>query len=53
MKLNIPYGNAWIDFEIPDRNFIGKMDPVFVEPVKDIEKANSWGNRESDWDKND
>jgi len=39
MKLNIPYGNAWIDFEIPDRNFIGKMDPVFVEPVKDIEKA--------------
>ena len=39
MKLDIPYGKEKIAFNIPDKNLIGKMDPLFVEPVDDVRKA--------------
>ncbi len=39
MRLKVPYGKANIEFEIPDRNCIGKMDPEFTEPIEDPRKA--------------
>lgn len=54
MKVTIPYGNTTIAFAIPEKNFIGKMDPEFTEPVSDVQKAvlaaidNPIGNRSID-----
>lgn len=38
MKVSIPYGNERIDFDIPDRNFAGMMDPAFVPEADNPEQ---------------
>ena len=38
MKVSIPYGNEQIDFDIPDRNFAGMMDPAFVPEADNPEQ---------------
>ncbi len=39
MKVSIPYGHENISFEIPDKNFIGMMDPEFVPAIEDLARA--------------
>lgn len=39
MKVTLPYGNEKISFEVPEKNFIGMMDPGYVPPLKDLEGA--------------
>ncbi len=39
MKVTLPYGYKNINFEIPDKNFIGMMDPEFVPAIEDLAGA--------------
>lgn len=39
MKVTMPYGKEKITFSVPDKNFIGMMDPDFTEPLKDLKGA--------------
>lgn len=39
MNVTLPYGHDKIQFEIPDKNFIGMMDPPFVPAIDDLEAA--------------
>lgn len=39
MKVTLPYGNEKISFEVPEKNFIGMMDPGYVPPLADLEGA--------------
>lgn len=39
MHVELPYGNEKIGFDIPEKNFIGMLDPEFVPPVDDIKEA--------------
>ena len=39
MKITMPYGKEKVRFEIPDQNFIGMMDPEFVNPIADLDRA--------------
>lgn len=39
MKVTLPYGNESISFEVPEKNFIGMMDPAYVPPLEDLEGA--------------
>lgn len=39
MKVTLPYGNEKISFEVPEKNFIGMMDPGYVPPMADLEGA--------------
>ncbi len=39
MKVTLPYGHENINFEIPDKNFIGMMDPEFVPAIEDLKSA--------------
>lgn len=35
MKINLPYGKQMVSMEVPDRNFIGMIDPPKAYPVED------------------
>ena len=39
MKISIPYGKETVQFDIPEKNFIGMMDPPFTPPLPDMERA--------------
>jgi nickel-dependent lactate racemase len=39
MYVILPYGPDHIHFEVPDKNFIGMMDPAFVPAVDDLAGA--------------
>ena len=39
MKVTLPYGNESISFDVPEKNFIGMMDPSYVPPLADLERA--------------
>ena len=39
MKVTLPYGIEKISFEVPEKNFIGMMDPGYVPPLADLEGA--------------
>ena len=39
MNVSIPYGHEKISFEIPDKNFIGMMDPEFVPAIENLAGA--------------
>ena len=39
MLVTMPYGNEKIQFTIPDKNFIGMMDPEFAGPIQDLDGA--------------
>lgn len=39
MNVSIPYGHEKISFEIPDKNFIGMMDPKFVPAIENLADA--------------
>lgn len=39
MKVTLPYGNKSISFDVPEKNFIGMMDPSYVPPLADLEGA--------------
>lgn len=35
MKVTLPYGKEFVNFHVPDKAFIGLLDPLPVEPTKD------------------
>ncbi|MBQ3224380.1 MAG: nickel-dependent lactate racemase [Oscillospiraceae bacterium] len=39
MKVTLPYGHEKVSFEIPDKNFIGMMDPQFTPAIDDLKSA--------------
>ena len=39
MKVTLPYGHEKVSFEIPDKNFIGMMDPEFTPAIDDLKSA--------------
>ncbi|MBE6910895.1 MAG: nickel-dependent lactate racemase [Ruminococcaceae bacterium] len=39
MKVTLPYGHKKVSFEIPDKNFIGMMDPEFTPAIENLERA--------------
>ena len=39
MKETLPYGHEKVSFEIPDKNFIGMMDPQFTPAIDDLKSA--------------
>ncbi|MBQ6829970.1 MAG: nickel-dependent lactate racemase [Clostridia bacterium] len=39
MNVTLPYGTETVSVNIPDKNFIGIMDPAFVPPVPDLRAA--------------
>lgn len=39
MKVSLPYGHETISFEIPEKNFIGMMDPDFTPEIADLQGA--------------
>lgn len=39
MNVTLPYGHTTVGFEVPDKNFIGMMDPAFVPPLQDLGAA--------------
>lgn len=39
MKVTLPYGNESISFDVPEKNFIGMMDPSYIPPLADLERA--------------
>ena len=39
MIISLPYGQESIHLEVPDRRFIGFMDPRIKDGVDDIEEA--------------
>ena len=39
MKVTIPYGHDYVSFDVPEKNFIGMMDPEFTPPVEDLKSA--------------
>ncbi|MBQ6901606.1 MAG: nickel-dependent lactate racemase [Oscillospiraceae bacterium] len=39
MKVTLPYGHEKVSFEIPDKNFIGMMDPEFNPAIEDLKGA--------------
>lgn len=39
MKVTLPYGQSKVSIEIPDRNFIGMMDPAFTPAIEDLKGA--------------
>ncbi len=39
MKVTLPYGHEKVSFEIPDKNFIGMMDPEFTPALDDLKGA--------------
>lgn len=39
MNVTLPYGTETVSVNIPDKNFIGMMDPAFVPPVPDLRAA--------------
>ena len=39
MHVTLPYGSEKISFDIPDKNFIGMMNPPFVPAIENLEAA--------------
>ena len=39
MKVTIPYGHDTVSFDIPEKNFIGMMDPAFTPALEDLKAA--------------
>lgn len=39
MIITMPYGNEKVSFDIPEKNFIGMMDPEFTPAIEDLEGA--------------
>lgn len=39
MKVTLPYGHEKVSFEIPEKNFIGMMDPDFTPALTDLKAA--------------
>lgn len=39
MKVTIPYGHETVSFDVPEKNFIGMMDPAFTPAVEDLKAA--------------
>ena len=39
MKVTLPYGHEKVSFEIPDKNFIGMMDPEFTPALDNLREA--------------
>lgn len=39
MNVTLPYGSEKITVSIPDKNYIGAMDPEYVPPIEDLESA--------------
>lgn len=39
MKVTLPYGSGHVSLDIPERNFIGMMDPPFTPAVEDLRAA--------------
>lgn len=39
MKVTIPYGHDTVSFDIPEKNFIGMMDPEFTPALEDLKGA--------------
>ena len=39
MKVTMPYGCEKINFDIPEKNFIGMLDPEFTPPLEDLEET--------------
>lgn len=39
MQITLPYGNEKIHFDVPEKNFIGMMDPAYTAPLADLESA--------------
>lgn len=39
MRISLPYGNRTVDMEVPDRCFIGMIDPPKAEPAADPEQV--------------
>lgn len=39
MKVTIPYGHEKVSFDVPEKNFIGMLDPTFTPALEDIHTA--------------
>lgn len=39
MKVTIPYGHDTVSFDVPEKNFIGMMDPDFTPALEDLKGA--------------
>lgn len=36
MQITLPYGDRSIVFDVPEKNFIGMLDPAYVPPIADL-----------------
>lgn len=39
MNITLPYGHEKVQFSIPDKNYIGMMDPEFVPAIENLENG--------------
>lgn len=39
MRVTLPYGKEKVHFDVPDKNFIGMVDPPFVEQMENLPAA--------------